>query len=95
MVLERFHVVNLFMNFVYRGKVLGVILESVGGLDDTFSHLLGSWVEAWNLMILQGSPWKAQGLEHQQVEGKKGNPGAQNTNKIKTTNPVALRFSDY
>ena len=59
--------------------VLGVILKSVGGLGDTFSHLLGSWREAWNLMIFQGSPWEAQGLKDEQVEGKKLDPGAQET----------------
>ena len=36
-------------------------------------------------MIFQGSPWEAQGLSYQQVGGKKADPGAQNTNKIKTT----------
>ena len=46
LVLERFHVFHLFMNLVSRGKVLGVILEYVGGLGETFSHLLGSWGEA-------------------------------------------------
>ena len=45
-VLERFHFFQVFMNLVSRGEVLGVILESVGGLGDTFSHLLGSWAEA-------------------------------------------------
>ena len=37
---------QVFINLVSRGEVLGVILESVGGLGDTFSHLLGSWGEA-------------------------------------------------
>ena len=45
-VLERFHLFHLFMNLVLHGKVLGVILESAGGLGATFSHLLGSWGEA-------------------------------------------------
>ena len=34
------------MSLVCREKVLGVSLESVGGLGDKFSHLLGSWREA-------------------------------------------------
>ena len=45
-VLERFYFFNLFMNLVSQGKVLGVILESVCGLGETFSHLLGSWGDA-------------------------------------------------
>ena len=46
MVLERFHVFHLFMNLMSQEKVLGGILESVGGLGDTFSNLLGSLGEA-------------------------------------------------
>ena len=44
---------------------------------------------------LPGSPWEAQGLKDQEVEGKKLDPGVPNTIKIKNTNPVALRFSEY
>ena len=35
-VFEWFHFLHLFINWVSGGKVLGVILEFVGGLGDTF-----------------------------------------------------------
>ena len=40
-VFKVFHFFHVFTNLVSRGRVLGVILESVGGLGGTFSHLLG------------------------------------------------------
>ena len=54
------------------GKVLGVILETVGGLGDTFCYLLGSWKKACNLMIFQGRPGR-----YEEVGGKKLDPWAQ------------------
>ena len=72
MCFEWFHVCDLFSNLVSGGKVLDVILESVGSLGDIFSHLLGSWRKVWNLMIFQSPP---------------GRPKAKDTRKVRVKSP--------
>ena len=59
MVFERFHFFHLFTNLMSGGRVLGVVLESVGSLGDTFSDFWGSWKQVGIFMyfgIPPGSP---------------------------------------
>ena len=72
------------------GKVLGVILESVGGLGDTFSDFRGSWKQVGIFMTLgirPGSP-KAERTEKWKVKVSSWGPGEHT--KSKNTIPLLL-----
>ena len=93
-VFEWFHLCHWFINFTSGGKVLGVILESGGGLGDTFFDFWGSWKQVGILMyfgIPPGSP-KAESTEKWKVKRESWGPGEHT--KSKNTVPLLLIW-DY
>ena len=77
MVLEIFRVVHLFTNLVSPGRVLGVILVTVGDLGHTFSDMQGYWEQAWNSMVFQGFPGTPQVERVTPVGGNWATPAGQ------------------
>ena len=59
-VFEWFHFFHLFTNLVSWGRDLAHIWVSFGDPGCTFSDFLGSWRQAWNVMIFQGYPGGAR-----------------------------------
>ena len=52
------------------GMVLGVILESVGGLVHTLSDFLESWKQVAIFMYFGIPPWSPKAKETRKVKGK-------------------------